>query len=89
MIELLAAVLGGIAANQADDALKRFDRGWELIARYIIGVLTIEIFFAMMLKRLRPDAIVPALLSFNGASAGVGLGVVGARIYKDLTEGRG
>ena len=88
MIELLAAVLGGIAANQADDALKRFDRGWELIARYIIGVLTSEVFFAMMLRRNKPDAMIPALLSFNGAFAGVGIGVVLARIYKDLTEAK-
>lgn len=85
MIEFLAAVLGGIAANQTDDALKTFDRGWELIARYVIGVLTIEVFFAMMIRRLRPDATVPALLSFNGAAAGVGIGVIAARIWKDLT----
>ena len=89
MIELFAAVLGGIAANQADDALKSFDRGWELIARYIIGELTIFVFFAMMLRRLNPAAMRDGMLSIAGASAGVGIGVVLARIYKDLTEGRG
>lgn len=86
MIEFVAAMLGGAAANQLDEPLKSFDRGWELIARYMTGVLTAEIFFALMLRRLRPDAMVAALLAFNGAFAGVGLGVVAARIFKDFTS---
>lgn len=84
MIELIAAFLGGAAANQLDDSLKMLDDGWELIARYIAGVLTAEIFFALMLRRLHPAALRDALLAFNGAFAGVGLGVVAARIGKDL-----
>ena len=86
MIEFVAAMLGGAAANQLDDSLKTFDRGWELIARYIVGVLTAEVFFAMMLRGLNRSALRDALLAFNGAFAGVGLGVVLARIIKDLTS---
>jgi len=86
MIEFVAAILGGAAANQLDDSLKTFDRGWELIARYIVGVLTAEVFFAMMLRGLNRSALRDALLAFNGAFAGVGLGVVLARIFKDLTS---
>ena len=82
MIEFLAAVLGGAAANQLDDGLKTFDRGWELIARYIVGVLTAEVFFAMMIRRLNSDALRDALLAF----AGVGIGVVIARIIKDVIK---
>ena len=86
MIEFLAAVLGGAAANQLDDGLKTFDRGWKLIARYIVGVLTAEVFFAMMIRRLNSDALRDALLAFNGAFAGVGIGVVIARIIKDVIK---
>ena len=86
MIEFLAAVLGGAAANQLDDGLKTFDRGWELIARCIVGVLTAEVFFAMMIRRLNSDALRDALLAFNGAFAGVGIGVVIARIIKDVIK---
>ena len=86
MIEFLAAVLGGAAANQLDDGLKTFDRGWELIARYIVGVLTAEVLFAMMIRRLNSDALRDALLAFNGAFAGVGIGVVIARIIKDVIK---
>jgi hypothetical protein len=86
VIELLAAFLGGAAANQLDDALKLLGDGWELIARYIAGVLTAEVFFAMMIHKLRPDAWRDAVLAFNGAFAGVGLGVVAARIGKDVVN---
>ena len=84
MIELLAAFIGGAAANQLDDSLKLLDSGWELIARYISGVLVAEVFFAMMIRKLCPAALRDALLAYNGAFAGVGLGVVAARIGKDL-----
>ena len=86
MIDFIASILGGAAANQLDEALKRFDRGWELIARYIIGVLTAGLFFASMLRKMNRDALRDALLAFNGAFAGVGIGVVIARIFKDLTK---
>lgn len=86
MIDFIAAILGGAAANQLDESLKRFDRGWELIARYIIGVLTAELFFAMMLNRLNKASMRDSLLAYNGAFAGVGIGVVVARIFKDLTK---
>ena len=86
MIDFIASILGGAAANQLDESLKRFDRGWELIARYIIGVLTAELFFASMLRKMNRDALRDALLAFNGAFAGVGIGVVIARIFKDLTK---
>ena len=86
MIEFVAAIFGGAAANQLDEPLKSFDRGWELIARYMAGVLTAEVFFAMMIRRLNPLILRDALLAFNGAFAGVGLGVVAARIFKDLTS---
>ena len=86
MIDFIAAILGGAAANQLDESLKRFDRGWELIARYIIGVLTAEVFFAMMLRGLNKTAMRDSLLAFNGSFAGVGIGVVIARIFKDLTK---
>lgn len=86
MIEFVAAIFGGAAANQLDEPLKSFDRGWELIARYMTGVLTAEVFFALMLRGLNRSALRDALLAFNGAFAGVGLGVVVARIFKDLTS---
>lgn len=89
MIELIAAIFGGAAANQLDHPVSLIrDAGWELIARYIIGELTIMIFFALMLRKLHPDALKDGMLSIAGSSAGVGLGVVGARIIKDLTESK-
>jgi hypothetical protein len=84
VIEFLVAFLGGAAANQLDDSLKLLGDGWEFIARYIAGVLTAEIFFVLMLRKLSPHALRDGLLAFNGAFAGVGLGVVAARIGKDL-----
>ena len=87
MIEFLAAILGGAAANQLDDGLKKFDGvGWQLISRYIVGVLTAEIFFAMMLRRMNQAAMRDSLLAFNGAFAGVGICVVVARIIKDVIK---
>lgn len=88
MTYFIAAVLGGAAANQLDGALKLFEDGWELIARYIAGVMTIMLFFAMTIRRLHPDALRDALMAFISAAAGVGLGVVGARCLKDLVENR-
>jgi hypothetical protein len=88
MTYFIAAILGGAAANQLDNAMKLFEQGWELIARYIAGVLTIMLFFALMLKRMNPAATRDGLLAFVGASSGVGLGVVGARCLKDLVDNR-
>jgi|WetSurMetagenome_2_1015567.scaffolds.fasta_scaffold425268_2 hypothetical protein len=84
MIEFVTAFLGGAAANQLDDSLKMLGDGWELIARYICGVLVAEVFFVLMLRKLAPHSLRDGLLAFNGAFAGVGLGVVAARIGKDI-----
>lgn len=75
MIELTAALLGGAAANQLDKPISLIrDPGWELIARYITGVLTIILFGAMLIRRLHPDAMRDYLLSITGSAAGCGPG---------------
>ncbi len=86
MIEFLSAIMGGFAANQLDEPIMLLKSpGWELIARYIAGTLTIMFFSAMVLRRLNPDALKDGIMANAAASAGVGLGVVMARIVKDLT----
>ena len=38
-LSILLAVVSGVAANQLDGPLSRITaRGWELIARYVLGI---------------------------------------------------
>lgn len=84
MIEFLVAVLGGIAAHQADRVVEKFPHEWEYITRYIIGGLTVILFFALFLARLNRSAWRDGMLAIVGSFGGVGLGVSLARLYSAL-----
>lgn len=81
MIEFVVAVLGGFAAHQADRVVVNFPREWEYITRYIVGGLTVILFFALFLVRLNRSAWRDGMLAIIGAFGGVGLGVSLARLY--------
>jgi hypothetical protein len=89
VISAFFAFVSGVAANQLDRPIALIrDTGWELVARYITGILAAFSPFVLLLWYLNPKALKDGTLAFLGAFTCVGLGVVSARIVKDLTEGR-
>jgi membrane associated rhomboid family serine protease len=87
LLDILLAVLGGIAAHQLDEPIKRMDGrndGWQLITRYMVGVIGGGLFFSMIIHRLRPDATRDGVMAFGAAFAGFGGGVVISRFLEGL-----
>lgn len=90
MIETLIAVLaffGGLAAHQTDALVREFPRGWELLSRYIIGTLTIDLFTIAMLRKLNRFAIRDFVVSSTVINMAVGLGVALGRWLDDRQGG--
>ncbi len=74
---MIAGVLVGLVAHQADRVVVRLDRDVELIARYTIGTLTIIGVAAAGLPGPDRWRLVRAML---GAAVGVGAGVTIGRV---------
>ena len=77
------AFLGGLAAHQTDRLVREFPPDWELLSRYIIGVLTIFGFFVAFMRRLRVGAVRDGVVSFAMSAWFVGLGVAAGRWWDD------
>lgn len=88
-LSILLAVASGAAANQLDAPLSRISaRGWELIARYIVGVMAAFAPFVSLVHAINPKATRDASLAYSITFIGVGIGVATARALRDLAEVR-
>ena len=87
-LSILLAVVSGVAANQLDGPLSRITaRGWELIARYVVGITAGFAPFVALVHAINPKATRDAALSYAVTFIGVGIGVATARAVRDLSEG--
>jgi hypothetical protein len=77
------AFVGGYGAHQTDHLVREFPPDWELLSRYIIGVVTMFVFFVAFLRQLRPQATRDGALSFAMSAWFVGLGVAVGRWVDD------
>ena len=86
-LSILLAVASGAAANQLDAPLSRISaRGWELIARYIVGVMAAFAPFVALVHSINPRATRDASLAYAVTFISVGIGVATARAIRDLAE---
>lgn len=86
-LSVLLAVASGAAANQLDAPLSRINaRGWELIARYVVGILAGFAPFVALVHAINPRATRDAALAYSVTFIGVGLGVAVSRALRDLAE---
>ena len=86
-LSVLLAVASGAAANQLDAPLSRINApGWELIARYIVGVMAAFAPFVALVHSINPRATRDASLAYSVTFIGVGFGVATARAIRDLAE---
>lgn len=76
VVDILFPVIGGIAAHQSDRFISRFPLPWRQFCRYVIGVLTVFVFFSVSLRRLNQAAQRDGTLAFLLSAVGVGAGVV-------------
>lgn len=87
---LLFSFFAGGIANQLDQPLNLIqDRGWQLIARYIVGVLGAFPAFVLLVYSINPKAVKDAALAYIVNFVVFGAAVSAMRSLKDLTEGRG
>ena len=86
-LSVLLAFISGAAANQLDAPLSRINaRGWELIARYIVGILAGFAPFVALVHAINPKATRDAALSYAVTFVMVGAGVGTMRALRDLVE---
>ena len=89
MIEALIAVLaffGGMAAHQTEPLLLQFPRRWELLSRYIVGVLVVDLFTLAMIRKMNPRAVRDFVAASTVINMAVGLGVGVGHL---IVDGRG
>ena len=87
VVDLLIAFITGAAANQLDRPIARINvMGWELITRYIVGILAGWLSFALLVHQIMPEREKEANLAFVGAFSFTAVGVITSRGVKDLAE---
>ena len=86
---LLFSFFAGGISNQLDQPLNLIpDRGWQLIARYIVGVLGAFPPFVMLVHSINPKATRDAAFGYILNFVVFGLAVAAMRSLKDLAEAR-
>ena len=87
IFDLLIAFICGAAANQLDRPIARIESiGWQLVTRYIVGVLAAFVPFSLLMRHLRQDAQRDGYLAYGAAFAFTAIGVITARGLRDLAE---
>jgi hypothetical protein len=84
MTDIFIAFLGGVAAHQTDRFIRDFQEPWRQFCRYVVGVLTIFVFFTAALRHFNRAALRDAMLAFLLSVVGVGAGVVSAHFFDVL-----
>lgn len=88
-LSILLAVVSGVAANQLDGPLSRITaRGWELIARYVVGITAGFAPFVALVHSIDSKATKPATIGYALTFIALGWGVAIARALRDLVEDR-
>lgn len=73
---VFVAFLGGVASHQTKRFCDTFRGDWGYFSKLVIGVLTIGLFFGLMLERLNREALRDGLLAYAGSAAAVAVGVM-------------
>jgi hypothetical protein len=71
----LLAFFGGLLAHQTEPTIMRFPPRWQLMLRYIVGILTVDIFTMLMLRRLSKHEVRDFVAATTVVNMSVGLGV--------------
>lgn len=88
-LALLFSFIAGGFSNQLDKPLTLIpDRGWELISRYIVGVIGAFPPFVLLIHSINPKATRDASLVYLVNFVVFGLAVAAARSLKDLAENK-
>lgn len=94
ILDLFLAFVFGVAANQLDRPISRMQSGgWELITRYVVGVLAAFVPFLFLIhhiKRIDRDGRelydLEAAAAFMGSFSFVAIGVMVARGVREMSE---
>jgi hypothetical protein len=84
MIDLVIGFFGGAATHQLHVWFYQFPKPWGLFSRYVVGVMTIFVFFCVALYRLNREALRDGMLAYLLAAVGVGAGVVAGYFFEVL-----
>lgn len=88
MIELLAGIILGITAHQAERITRRMPDGWQQMTNYGIGWLAVYPLFGFVFKRITGSAYDRARIAYilSGVFFGVGVGI--GRVIDAMLRGR-